>query len=254
MFVPAGGYLLNTMTVGCGPRTFVAHGGWVGGWELWQQPFELMQGSWRCIGYDHRGAGASTAPPESVTPEALVDDLFAVLEHAGVERCVLAGESMGALTVLAAYAREPERFVGLVLVDGVTGTSGPSGRADPVRDDYAAYVAAFVDACVPEPDSAHLRRWGRQILDRADPEAAARMLEAHDEARLAPALAEVAVPTLVIHGEDDVIVPVEVARQAAAQVPQAELVVIPGAGHVPTMTRPGSVVDAIEWWAQRLPD
>lgn len=253
MFVPAGGHLLNTITMGTGPRTLVAHGGWVGGWELWQQPFELLQDSWRCIAYDHRGAGASTAPSSALTPQALVDDLFAVLDHEGVERCVLAGESLGALTVLAAYHAQPSRFRGLVIVDGVTSTGGNSGRADQVRLHYRDYVAAFVDACVPEPDSDHLQRWGRQILERAEPEAAARMLEVHEDAHLAPALGDIGVPTLVIHGEQDAIVPVDVGRDTATRIPGADLVVIPETGHVPTITRPVEVAAAIQRWAERLP-
>lgn len=252
MFVPAGGHLLNTVDLGHGPRTLVAHGGWVGSWELWQQPIELLQPTWRCIAYDHRGSGASTAPADAVTPEGLVEDLFTVLDVLDVQRCVLAGESMGALTVLAAVLREPERFSGLVLVDGVTQTSGVPSRQDAVRAAYPDYVRAFVDACVPEPDSEHIRRWGRQILMRADPEAAARMMEEHESPRLAPDLASVRVPTLVIHGERDAIVPLEMGRAAAEAIPDAELVVIPGAGHVPTMTRPREVVGAITTWAARL--
>ena len=124
MFIPAGGHLLNAVAFGGGPRTFLAHGGWVGSWELWQQPFELMQDHWRCISSDHRGSGASTAPADEVNPQGLVDDLFAVLDHYAVDRCVVAGESMGALTVIQAVLSRPARFEGLVLVDAVTGTSG----------------------------------------------------------------------------------------------------------------------------------
>lgn len=40
-FVPAGGHLVHVVDIGEGPRTFVAHGGWVGTWELWQEPFQL---------------------------------------------------------------------------------------------------------------------------------------------------------------------------------------------------------------------
>jgi pimeloyl-ACP methyl ester carboxylesterase len=253
MFIPAGGHLLNAVSFGTGARTFVAHGGWVGSWELWQQPFELMQGDWRCISYDHRGSGASTAPPRDVHPEGLVDDLFTVLDHYGVDRCVVAGESMGTLTVIDAVLQRPDRFDGLVLVDGLTETSGQATDHSAVRDGYRDYVRAFVDACTPEPDSEHLRRWGRQILLRADPDAAARMFESHDVPRLAPDLGAIAVPTLVIHGSLDMIVPPAVGEATAAAIPGAELVVIEGAGHVPTMTRPTQVVAAIDSWAARLP-
>jgi len=251
VFVAAGGFLLNTVEFGIGPLTFVAHGGWVGSWELWQEPFQLMQRRWRCIGYDHRGAGASTFPPGAVSPEGLVDDLFAVLDHYGVAQCVLAGESLGALTCVLAVTRRPDRFRGLVLVDGVlAATRERTGRlVDGSRADYPRTVAAFVDACVPEPDSEHIRRWGRQILLRAEPEAAARILESHYEREVVANPAEVTVPTLVIHGRDDAIVPVAVGEAMAAAIPGAELVVLADTGHVPTLTRPRDVVAAIDRWA-----
>ena len=156
-FIATDGYLLHGVDFGAGPTTFVAHGGWVGSWELWEEPFQLMQSQWRCISYDHRGAGASTFPPATIDPAALVDDLFAVLDHYEVARCVLAGESLGALTAVAAVLRDPSRFDGLVLVDGVPFTDGnvdPAERAA-MMTDFPAYVRAFVAACVPEPDSEH---------------------------------------------------------------------------------------------------
>jgi pimeloyl-ACP methyl ester carboxylesterase len=255
MFLDTDGGLLNTVEFGAGNATFVAHGGWVGNWELWQDPFQLMQSRWRCLSYDHRGSGASTFPPESITPKALVDDLFRVLDHFAVDSCVLAGESLGALTCLQAVLREPARFQGLVLIDGVPAAN--EERSLPMvngsRADFPATVRAFVDACVPEPDSEHIRRWGRQILLRAEPEAAARILECHYQEQVAPDLTAVSVPTLVLHGEHDRIIPVQAAEVVAAAIPQAELVVLKGVGHVPTLTRPQSVVDAIETWAETLP-
>ncbi|MGH8980043.1 MAG: alpha/beta fold hydrolase [Acidimicrobiales bacterium] len=250
MFIPAGGYLLNTVQFGSGTETFVAHGGWVGNWELWQEPFQLMQERWRCIAYDHRGAGASTAPASSITPDALVDDLFTVLDRLDVEQCVLAGESLGALTCALAVLRDPTRFTGVVLVDGTP--AADRARMAPLidgsRSDYPATVGWFVDACVPEPDSEHIRRWARQVLLRADPEAAARILEVHAEAQIAPDFSAIALPALVIHGELDAIIPVAAAETVANAITDSKLVVIPGAGHVPTLTRPAEVVAAIEGW------
>ncbi len=128
MFIQIDGHRLNAVSFGSGPVDLVAHGGWVGSWELWQDPFMLMQERWRCVSYDHRGSGASTFPADTITPEALVDDLFGVLDHFSVERCVLAGESLGALTCLQAVLREPQRFAGLMLVDGVPAADGERQR------------------------------------------------------------------------------------------------------------------------------
>lgn len=251
MFLPVDGGLLNTVELGSGPATFVAHGGWVGNWELWQEPLRLMHRRWRCIAYDHRGSGATTFPPEAISPTALVDDLFHVLDRLEVETCVLAGESLGALTCALAVLRDPARFDGLVLVDGVAAASEQAMKplVDGSRSDYPATVHAFAAACVPDPSEEHIRRWARQILLRAEPEAAARILESHYEQGIAPEHSRISVPTLLVHGDNDLIVPLAVAQSVAAAMPDAELVVLPGAGHVPTMTQPERVVEALERWA-----
>jgi pimeloyl-ACP methyl ester carboxylesterase len=178
-----------------------------------------------------------------------------VLDHFEVEACLLAQESLGALTCLQAVLREPSRFDGLVLVDGAPAASREAMEplVNGSRSDYPATVHGFVDACIPEPDTDHIRRWARQILLRADPEAAARIFESHYEEHVAPDITQVAVPTLLVHGENDAIVPVELAKAVAAAIPGAEIVVLPGAGHVPTMTQPETVVAEIERWTASLP-
>jgi pimeloyl-ACP methyl ester carboxylesterase len=106
---------------------------------------------------------------------------------------------LGALTAVAAVLRDPSRFEGLVVVDGLPFTDGvvdPAERAAMMAD-FPRYVRTFVAACVPEPDSDHLRRWGEQILLRAEPAAAAQMRESHIAAALRPDYARVTVPTLV---------------------------------------------------------
>lgn len=250
MFISADGCLLNTVRFGAGTRTFVAHGGWVGSWELWQEPFQLMQDRWRCVGYDHRGSGISTASASSITPNRLVDDLFTVLDTLGIDECVLAGESLGVLTCALAVQRDPSRFSGLVLVDGAPNADRErmAPLIDGSRSDYPATVRWFVDACIPEPDSEHIRRWGREILLRAEPEAAAAILEVHAEAKVAPDFSSMRLPTLVIHGELDTIIPLAAGEMVAKAIPNSKLVVIPGAGHVPTLTHPAQVVSAIDEW------
>lgn len=107
------------------------------------------------------------------------------------------------------------------------------------RADWAATAAAFVDRCLPEADSDHLRAWGRRILLRSDPESAARLLEGMDQVALDPAVLRI--PVLSIHGALDAIVPVAAARGLAAALPDVTSHVLDGAGHVPTMTRPDAV-------------
>jgi pimeloyl-ACP methyl ester carboxylesterase len=83
-------------------------------------------------------------------------------------------------------------------------------------------------------------------------EAAARDFESHYEESAAADIAQIAVPTLLIHGEDDAIVPAALGRAVADAIPGAEIVVLPDTGHVPTMTRAETVVAEIERWAAAL--
>jgi pimeloyl-ACP methyl ester carboxylesterase len=249
VFLDVNGVRLRAVSFGEGPRTFVAIGGWTGSWELWEQPFELLtRAGWRCVAYDHRGSGESPADPAMITVAAMAEEVFGVLDTLGIERCLLAGESMGGAIAQYAASRKPELFEGIVLV-----APGPTGRREPdlqftalCRADYPTAARVFVERCLPEPDSEHLKRWGRNILQRAEPEQAARMLEMwadEDVPELDPGT--IALPVLIVHGTHDAVVGIESSRALAALLRDAELVVLDGAGHVPTVTRPADVVAAI---------
>jgi pimeloyl-ACP methyl ester carboxylesterase len=249
MFLDVNGVRLHALAFGDGPRTLVAVGGWTGSWEVWEEPVAQLTGrGWRCVAYDHRGSGESPVDPALISVEAMVDDVTAVLDALGVERCILAGESQGGAIALYAAARNPERFEGLVLsAPARTGRStGGTAFADACRSDYPAAVDQFVSACFPEPDIDHIKRWAKNILLRAEPEQAARIIEMwRDEAVPDVDPRQIDVPTLILHGRADAIVPIQVSRELVELLPDAELLELEGSGHVPTMTRPTDVVDAI---------
>lgn len=249
MFLDVNGVRLNVVSFGSGTRTFVAIGGWTGSWELWQQPFELLTAAgWRCVSYDHRGCGESPVEPPQITVDTLVDDTVGVMDALGIETCVLGGESMGGAIAQLAVSRYPHRFTGLVLVDaaGMDANEGRARFAAAARADYPTLVHSFVDTCVPEPDSEHLRRWGRNVLMRAEPEQAARLIEVWSDQPIEFDAARIAVPTLIIHGADDKIAPIDNSRRLAEQIADVELIVLGGIGHVPTITRPHVVAEAID--------
>ncbi len=248
MFISIGNAKIYSTSFGSpAAPAIVGIGGWAGSWELWAEPFSILSQHWHTIAYDHRGAGATVTPVESIAFDRLVDDVFAVLDAYQVEQCVLAGESAGALTVLGAALKQPQRITGLVIVDGLFWSPSPEGSPflAGLRTNYAATLERFVDSCVPESDSDHLKRWGLQILHRASPEAAIALLFAASQTDLRADLDRITQPTLIIHGEADALVPVDQARWLAHTLPNAELTVLPGAGHVPTVTRPMEVANAV---------
>jgi pimeloyl-ACP methyl ester carboxylesterase len=178
----------------------------------------------------------------------MIEDVFGMLDALQVERCVLAGESQGGAIAQYAAARQLPRFDGLVL-SAPTPTvrrEGGSAFADLCRSDYPAAVAGFVERCFPEPDSDHFKRWGRNVLLRAEGEQAARILEMwgdEDVPDVDPR--QIEIPTVIVHGSADAIAPIDVSRRLAEVLPDVELVELADTGHVPTMTRPDEVVAAI---------
>jgi pimeloyl-ACP methyl ester carboxylesterase len=238
-------------TLAFGPRTgtpVLALSGWTGSWEDWAGPLSLLSEDLRVISYDHRGSGATVAPVESITFDRLVDDVFAVLDAHGVDQCILAAMSMGAGVAFGAALRDPSRISGLVLANPISLRGGPR-ESDPffqaLNEDYPQAVDRFVNACVPEPDSDHIKRWGRQILDRASQDAALALYRMGMSIDLRNDLGRITQPTLIIHGDADLIASLESARWLAETLPNARLVVLEGAGHAPIMTRPHDVAREI---------
>jgi len=250
MFLEVNGVRLHVVSFGSGDRTILAIGGWTGSWEMWEEILGLLSAEgWRCVAIDHRGSGESPVHPELITVQNMVDDIIAVLDHLGIETCVLAGESAGGAIAQLAAAQYPNRITGLILVDSASTERAErtqSSFATACRNNYPAAVAAFVDRCVPEPDSDHVRRWGRNLLMRAEPEQAARLIEMwQDDDVPVFNIGHITQPTLIIHGTEDVIVPIESSRGLNTLIPGSELVELIGCGHVPTMTRPREVFEAI---------
>jgi len=256
MFIDVDGHKVFALSFGAGPRTFLAQGGWIGSSEVWLPTLELLSPRWRTVAFDHRGAGATVVPVDAIAYGALVDDVFRVLDALRVERCVIGGESAGTQVVLDAVLRAPGRFDGVVLVDRSGGlprppTAPPSPITGPPDSwpgaDHRARMRWFTELCFPEPDAEHLRRWGHDILMRADP-AASKLwgIGRAAAAGMAERVAEIKQPVLLVYGSADPLAPREVMAAAAQRLPVHRLVEVAGAGHVPIMTRPAEVAAAIE--------
>ncbi len=215
---------------------------------MWQEPLAILSDDYVVVSYDHRGTGVSVSSADAITFDNLVADALAVLDAHGVDQCVLAAESAGAQTALAVAARYPERVTHLVIVDGMY-SRGVAVDDDPflqgLRSNYRATIERFVQLCVPEPDSEHIKEWGRKLLARASPEAAIALRIVGAETDVADDIARVSQPALVLHGALDKIVPLDRARELVKALSKAELAILDDAGHVPTLTRPIEVANAI---------
>ena len=117
MFIDVNGIKINTVSFGSGEEIFLGISGFVADWRVWSFVFEELSTRMRCVGFDHRGSGESTAPLETISKQSYVDDLFSVMDELGIEKCYLGGESFGGAIALLAILKQPERFKGLILID-----------------------------------------------------------------------------------------------------------------------------------------
>lgn len=252
MFIDVNGIKINTVSFGSGEETFLGISGFVADWHVWMYVFEILSTKMRCVGYDHRGSGESPASPETISKQAYVDDLFVIMDKLGIEKCYLGGESFGGAVALLAGLQQPERFKGLILVDSVLPNAKPLNKKRKLfmnflKTNHQAAMEAFIESVLPEQNIEHKKRWALHFCLRTDPEVAIRVLELHKEGESDYPLHEIKIPTLIIYGDkdrtEDII---ENCHYLERTLPNVELVVIKGAGHVPIFTRTREVVDAIE--------
>jgi pimeloyl-ACP methyl ester carboxylesterase len=203
------------------------------------------------ITWDMRGHGRSASPLDlsAYSEDAAVGDMTAILDRCAPGRAVLAGMSLGGYVSLAFHDRYPERVAALVLVD-----TGPGFKNDDARQRWNRDAMARADALETQGLDA-LGDSPEVAVSDHDPvglaQAARGMLTQHD-AHVIASLPSIRVPTLVIVGEHD-----EPFRNAAdymaARIPDAECVVIPGAGHASNLDQLDAFNVAVTAFLRRLP-
>jgi pimeloyl-ACP methyl ester carboxylesterase len=223
----------------------------------------LAERGFQVIRFDNRDAGLSTklrGPVPNVmrlmaglptrVPYLLDDmaaDTFGLLDHLGIDRAHVVGTSMGGMIAQTMAIRRPERVLSLGSMLSTTGDrrvgtpklrvwSALMRRAPQDRDAYIAYfmrVFRLIGSPAYPMDRERMRELAAATYDRCHyPAGTARQLGAimASGSRTA-ALRLVDVPTVVIHGESDPLVPLRAGLATARAIPNAELVTIPGMGH-----------------------
>jgi pimeloyl-ACP methyl ester carboxylesterase len=205
--------------------------------------------------------------PLAYTLDDLADDAVALSDALGFDGAHFVGASMGGMIVQTVAIRHPARVRSLVSIMSTTGNPAlPAARPDllarlggPAPVGRAASIDASVEMwrLISGPgypfDEPAIRARSELLYDRSNhPEGQLRQLAAIlAHGNRAPSLASVRAPTLVIHGTDDPLVPVEGGKDTAAAIPGAELLLIPGMGHdLPEPLFP-KLVDAIATHTQK---
>jgi pimeloyl-ACP methyl ester carboxylesterase len=242
---------------GAGPPVVLAHG-FGGSARNFGPQMRALRDRYRVVRYDARGHGRSDAPsePDAYGPAAFVGDMGRVLDEVGALDAVVGGLSMGAGVALRFALAHPERVRGLVL------SAFPAGADDP--DGFAGKALGFADTIERDGLEAAGEEyvWGPKTrLDRNavnfvrqgflehPPHALAHTLRGligaqPPVAAMRQQLALLRRPALVVVGSEDA--PSRRASEALVRaLPQARLVVVPGAGHVVNLQKPEEVSAAM---------
>lgn len=255
MFLDIDGQLVHVVDHGTSGVPVVGMAGVFGNVEIWQQPFERLHRRRRTVAYDHYGTGLTDVPPRLVTFDSQVALVGRLLDMLEIDVCVLAGDSSFSAVAVAAAARWPDRVGALALVAAKVEhvpDDRTRGFVTGLRRAFEPTLDAFVQLCLPEDERGHLRRWLHAIIARTGPVRAAALVESFYDIDVRPMLADVRAPTLVLHGVLDVINPPEGALELARSLPDASLQLLDAVGHVPTLSQPEVVADAIEAMARRV--
>ena len=252
LYARSGDVSIAYQVIGDGPFDLVYVPGFVSHIELrWTVPLfarglEQLAAFSRLLLFDKRGTGMSDRVAGAPTLEARMDDLRAVMDAVGSRRAALFGVAEGAPMSLLFAATYPERTAALVLRGGFPRTMWaqdyPWGLTEEQyrRNVEAADLRLYGTRAEAEADVRLLPGWEQEdaaaIVDylrwSASPGALEALARMNREIDVRDVLPAIRVPTLILHGSEDTIVPAEAARWMTDRIPAARLVEVPGAAHL----------------------
>ncbi|ANJ56257.1 arylesterase [Pseudomonas silesiensis] len=235
---------------GSGQPVLFSHG-WPLDADMWEYQMEYLSSrGYRTIAYDRRGFGRSDQPWNGYVYDTFADDLAQLIAHLDLREVTLVGFSMGGGDVSRYIARHgSERVAGLVLLGAVTPMFGkkpdyPEGVDKSVFDgiksgllkDRAQFIADFASPFYGtnrgQQVSTGVLTQTLNIALLASLKGTVDCITAFSETDFRPDMAAIDVPTLIIHGDADQIVPFETTGKVAAKLIRgAELKVYPDAPH-----------------------
>jgi len=274
-FIKVNGLDVHTKATGSGEPIFLLLHGFGASTFSWREVMAPLGDLGTVIAYDRPAFGLTERPltwdegTNPYTPEAQVDLVVGLLDALEIEKAVLVGNSAGGTVAAATALARPERVHALVLVDAAIYTGG--GAPSLVRplfqlpqfDTLGPLLArriqaqgqAFLRQAWHDPSQItpemiegywkplHAQHWDKALWELTKASRASNLDEHLDELTL---------PTLVITGDDDRIVPTDQSLRLAGALPNAELVVIPECGHLPQEECPEAFMDAVTTFTTSL--
>lgn len=266
-FVEVNGVNVHYKTWGQGEPTFILLHGFGASLFSWREVTEPLSQFGTVIAYDRPAFGLTERPLEwegesPYSPQSQVDIVIGLMDALKVEKAILVGNSAGGTVSMQVALQHPDRVEALILVDAAVyaGGGAPSWSRPLLKTPQMNHVGPLI--------ARQLQAQGTELLKTAwhDPskitpeifagyekplqivnwdKALWQLTVASEESGLADRVNEIALPALVITGDDDRIVPTEQSLRLADELPNAELKVIAQSGHLPHEETPVEFMQAV---------
>lgn len=250
MKLHAGELSFHVSDSGSGEPTLLFLHYWGGSARIWNAVTERLSADFRCIAYDQRGWGKSDAPEQGYTLRDLAHDTNEIVRALGLKRFVLVGHSMGGKISQLLASQRPAGLEKLILIAPAAPT--PQNIPEFAREaqlhaydnrENALRAIEFLTAQLP---SEELRE---QILSdnfAFTPQAKLAWPTVIAYEDISADIGKIAVPTLVLAGDQDRQDPVEQhKREVLSRIPGAQLQIISDCGHLMPIDQPAKLADAI---------
>lgn len=259
--VSANGININYEVQGEGQPLILISGLGYGLWQ-WHKMIPGLARRFRVIAFDNRGAGGTDKPAGPYSADMLGRDTAGLIEALGLGPCLVVGHSMGGFIAQWLAVNRPELVKGLVLAS--TNFGGP--HHVPITPEAMAVIMdrsgdpievvrrGIAIACAPGFSEAHpdvvqeivsYRLTGPVPPEAYQAQMGVGMGLLSAEAAFEGRLSAYKGPALILFGEHDKVVPVGNADLLKGQLPQAEVVILPGCGHVFPLETPEQANEAI---------
>ncbi len=216
----------------------LVHGGTGTGDYDWEYVRPTLTRRFRVITPDLRGHGRSSDPDWQLSLDTIAQDMLSLIEAIGERPASIVAFSIGASALLRLVCQRPEMTETFVVI-GVSRAGDPERVQPIVNGPWPAELVALHHEHGADPD--HWRRLRERMA----------ATWAHDLSLQDSDLARVTVPTLVVCGDRDTIEPVQSTVALARSLPNAELLVLPAAGHFVIRDRPVEFSVALEGFLDR---
>jgi len=218
--------------------------------RVWNNVAPLLEDRFELLIPDLRGFGMSTTGNDQPSMDMYARDIANMLDYFGFEKATMVGHSMGGYVALAFAKQYPNRISGLGLVSSQAIADSPErkqGRYDTAAQVEEKGVNVVADSMTAKfTANIELQRVAREIILKQNVQGVAHALRAMAERKDAMVwLSSFSFPVVILHGDDDQLIPIDRAREIKGSIPHAHFVELKGAGHVPMMASPQETAEAL---------